>query len=297
MSTLNTDITAYRGNAKHVSQLRIGDQLYKIKDPAVEQLASYIDTIVNTPGSITIRTQAYDSGLTAYNFLTRVTQDVNGQITAEKARPNTGDIISTTAVGDSGADSTLADILSNIIGAANDQETAQSIAGAKKYAYNLVNTLSSEGVAEAAQKIQTILDELNDDETGATINTIVDKLRDVKDSTGNSMNVGAYVTSKIDSLDATVADGDQQNYDGTNTTFAGDIASFVKVQVTQADGKLTAIDVQTNDIAKATELTELKQSTGTIENYIPEYEKDDESETLSFTIQNDSVIVPLKAQP
>lgn len=271
MSTLNAYISNYRVGDQ-VSQLRIGNSLYKIKDPAVELLASYIDTIVNTPGSVTIRTQAYDSGLTAYNFLTRVTQDVNGQITAEKARPNTGDIISKTAVGNSGADSTLADILSTIIGDGDDTKDSQSIEGAKKYAADLVDSLSEQGVAEAAKQISYILDELNESSEGSYLNTLVDKLRDVKDSNGDSMNVGAYVTSKIDALDATVNDADD--------------SSFVNVEVVQTDGKLTGITVGTNDIAKASNLTLLNSTTQRVDNIVPTYENEIISFGGSYTFIN-----------
>lgn len=121
-------------------------------------------------------------------------------ITTKTGFLSTTGVKSTSAVGDAAANSTLNTVLSKIIGTTNDAETAKSIAGAKKYAYNLVNALSENGVAGAVEQINHIIEELKEDGNSSYLVTIVDRLRDVKDTHGNFMDVGAYVTSKITNM-------------------------------------------------------------------------------------------------
>lgn len=283
MSELFNDINAYRGYAgdnPFVTKLRIGSNLYHVKDPAVDHLAYLVDALINTPGSMTIRGEAYDSGETAYNFLTRVVQNIDGQITAYKGRPTTSDILSTTAVGDAVANSNLAEILSKIIGSSEDTGSTNSIAGAKNYAYTLVQTLDPGHVSDAVQKIENVLEELNDNETGSYIQTIVDKLRDIPAYVG----VGAYVTSKIDSLDNTIADGSDDTI--AEYDFDTDSTSQVKVQIVQQDGILSGVTVMTNDIAKDSDLTQLKNSYIDSVEWTPSFE----NETITFTQSTKKVI-------
>lgn len=129
-------------------------------------------------------------------------------ITAYTGFLATTGIKSKTAVGDAALNSTLDTILSKIIGTANDAETAQSIVGAKKHADNLIDTLSNTGyLHEALEAIQQIKRELETGE-GANLDTLLDHLKDVTDASGDPMDVGAYVTSKITEANANVVTAD-----------------------------------------------------------------------------------------
>lgn len=293
--------TQESGTAGFISKMKIGDSLYKIKDPSVDDLAAYIEShykvldvtasnatantyissislssdgkVTATRGTLptipyvpthadfpqqentyiaavnknangditftsgtfpvtgvttsTATTNTYVSGISLSNGKVTATRGtlpsisisssadantfdkayvsiVKGSgthaLTAKTGYLSTTGIKSTPAVGDAAANSTLDTILSKIIGTANDAETAQSIAGAKKHADNLIDTLSNTGyLHEALEAIQQIKRELETGE-GANLDTLLDHLKDVTNASGDPMDVGAYVTSKITNM-------------------------------------------------------------------------------------------------
>ena len=83
---LKTLIQNWRGNTaggnqlQLLSKLRIGDALYNIKDPAVEELAAQVETRLGAIESKTIRESALTKDASAGKFATSVTQGTDGQV-------------------------------------------------------------------------------------------------------------------------------------------------------------------------------------------------------------------------
>ena len=387
--------TQESGTAGFISKMKIGDSLYRIKDPAVGYLAAYIEShykVLDTEeipdnsskfisgvsldanGKIdfkqkdlpvtgvtasTATANTYIASISLSNgkvtatrgtlpthatfakkantYIAAVNVDSNGNVTfdegtiptipsisvttddlttifdqayvtiakgsgshtiaAKTGFLSTTGVKSTTAVGDSLPNSTLAKILSDIIGDGNDTKDSKSIEGAKLHAAYLVNTLSSEGVAEAAQKINEILEELKEDGNSSYLVTIVDRLRDVKDSRGDFMNVGAYVMSKITTTTEDMVTTSSPSFT-SNTIVLGDrykvvqqsaytissytsllptqtkvvptasaVATYVQTKITglnaTARGNLSASDVLTDGHAIGVKVTETDGKLGT----------------------------------
>lgn len=81
-----------------------------------------------------------------------------------------------------------------------------------------------------------------------TLGGLETKVKALETAVDTGSTVADKITAAIEALDATK--------EGTSE------GGFVTVQVTETDGKLTAVSVRTNDIAKASELTALKNAVG-----------------------------------
>ena len=318
MATLQEEISGYRTVTQNVhdgllSQLKVGSQLYDIKDPAVEQLAAAIETrlstvegkdvVVNVTGSgayvksvvhgatghnidVTVGNmldEAYTQGTAGSGFpIVQVQQAVDGTISAV-----TGTIAAKNVTFDATggvAATTVQDAIIEVYddamalkGQEGDDKNAQTIEGAKAYAKDLVDALATGTVAENLEKIQGIIQELTDgggalDGTGFL--SMIDKLTGMgweatgTDPGNSSPSVVEYVQHEItkvnqqnadgiNALDAVVFGADGlagATGDAADTAYAGATSTKVAVKLTEVDGKITAIDVKTNDIASATGL-------------------------------------------
>ena len=246
-----------------------------------------------TDGSIsvtygTIRDAALSDSATTGQYVTAVSQDVDGIITVTKGgvaaenvtfAASSGVDLSSTNV-KAAIEEVLADAMA-LKGTSSDQSSAETIAAAKKYAEELVNDLAGEDWTTAAQTVKDIIDELGGDNAGWS--TLVDKLQGMTYSqddgqggteTVTASSVADYVTHKIAEVNAANADGinalDAVVYgagsNGTSattdastaaTSYTNDSTNKVVVKVTEVDGKITGVDVKTNDVASAQALTTL----------------------------------------
>ena len=105
---------------------------------------------------------------------------------------------------------------------------------------SITNLDASYKAADASLKSELIGD-ASDYKTLGALEVAVKAAADVADGAQTAEEVQTAITNAVNALDASVEDVDD--------------SSFVKVKVEEADGKLTAITVTTNDIAKASDLT------------------------------------------
>lgn len=213
-------LTQYRttqssGHQGLLSKLSIDGSVYDIKDPAVEQLASEIQTRLNnlethtwstvskdanagkfatavtqgTDGSISV-TYSNFTGLTdtavAGQFVTEVDQGTDGEITVTRAGVDDSQVTlsndTLTALGLSGTQSVSAALAGlqsghqSLIGASGDAASADTIYGAKAYADAAVEALAGQDWGENAKKVQEIIAELENSENGNQWLTAIDKL-------------------------------------------------------------------------------------------------------------------------
>lgn len=326
MATLQETISSYRttqvtGHQGLLSKLSIDGNLYDIKDPAVEQLADAVESRLSTlegkswtvvakgnndpkfatsvgqaaDGSVSVtysnlRDTALTDSATTGQFITSVSQDVNGVVTTTKGSVDAANVSFTPGTGfestSTNVQAAVEDALAKAMalkGAPTDDADDETIAGAKAYAKDLVDSLAGDGWTEAAQKVQDIIDELEGSEQATQWSTLVDKLKGMtvteKGTSGqagyrpanNNPSVVEYVQAAIEDVNAQSAEGisalDAIIYgadgaagasgESATTNYAGDTTHKVAIKVTEVDGKITAVDVKTNDVASAQALTTL----------------------------------------
>lgn len=213
-TNLNTLVSNFRTNNQTgsglLSKLAIGSNLYDIKDPAVEALASEVQSRLNelethewnavskgandakfatsvtqgTDGSITvnygtIRDEALTDSVTTGQFVTSVSQTKDGVLSATKSAVNAENVVLSSSDFDAtnvkaALEEALAEAMA-LKGTSADLSSAETIAAAKKYADEKVQQLAGEDWTENAKKVQDIIDELTNTDNGAW-STLLDKL-------------------------------------------------------------------------------------------------------------------------
>ena len=232
---LKSLIQAWRGATtgqdaqnKLLAKLQIGNTLYSIKDPAVEELAAQVETRLGAIESKTIRESALskaegsgkfatsvtqgtdgqvsvtysnvrDTALTDAavdgQFITTVSQGVDGQVSITRAGVTAGQVGFTSAQGltstnVAGALDELRAADLAIIGATTDGSTVISIYGARAYADQLVNNLAGEDWSANAKKVSEIIAEIEGSTATEAWSTMIDKLAGM-----TYVNDGATVTA------------------------------------------------------------------------------------------------------
>lgn len=326
MATLQSVLETFRagqvsGHQGLLSKLQIDSKLYDIKDPAVEALAAEIEsrlseqenktwTVVakgaNDPKFATSVTQAADGSVSVIysnlrdtaltdtaatgQFITSVSQDVNGVVTATKGSVDAANVSFTPGTGfestSTNVQAAVEDALTKAMalkGTSSDASTAETIAAAKKYADEKVQELAGTDWTAAAHTVSEIIKELENSDTAGAWATMVDKLEGMsvseKGTEGQegyrpanaNPSVVEYVQAAIQDVNAANAEGiadlDAIIYgadgatgasgESATTNYAGDTTHKVAIKVTEVDGKITAVDVKTNDVASAQALTTL----------------------------------------
>ena len=192
--TLSQVVSAYRttqqameneqATHKLTSLLNIGGQLYAIKDPAVEQLASAVETRVSDiEGRVSSLENAkqtwtaVEKGQDAGQFATEVTQGTDGSISVTYSDVAAQDVtFSETGWTATDAKAAILEALTKAIGTNADTSTDDTINGAKAYALDLVNNLAGADWASNAKKVQEIIAEIENSENGNAWSTAIDKL-------------------------------------------------------------------------------------------------------------------------
>lgn len=263
--TLSQVIAAYRTTQQDIQEeqptknltslLNIGGQLYAIKDPGVEQLASAIDTRLETLENATTWTEV-TKGQNAAKFATAVTQGTDGSISVTYSDAETTDVKRTaTAASD--------DVLYTA-------EDAEVIAGTKQVGdvktpgkIALASVTTEEALIELAQAIKKeIADRTSGDATligtnadASTANTIygakayakdlVDalagenwsknakKVQEIIEEIENSDNANAWSTA-IDKLAGLDIKYTQAEADAYNANLTGAISTETSLTVEQA---------------------------------------------------------------
>ena len=225
----------------------------------------------------TIRTETLANQAAANKIITSLTQDVDGVVSYTVA-DLTADNVGFTAAGltSTNVQAAIPEAIAKLIGATGDASSADTIEGAKAYADEKVQQLAGEDWTANAQKVQDIIQEL-EGVTGNAWGTLVDKLHGMgwgatgTDPGNAAPSVVEYVQHEIAKVNAANAEGINgldavvfgadglagATGDAADTSYAGATNTFVAVKVTEVDGKLTAVDVKTNDIAKASDLAAL----------------------------------------
>ena len=323
MATLQETISSYRttqvtGHQGLLSKLSIDGNLYDIKDPAVEALAAAVETRLaaqegktwtavekgnNDPkfatsvgqaadGSISVtysnlRDTALTDTATTGQFITSVSQDINGVVTTTKAGVDAANVVFTPVnnfdSASTNVQAAIEDALAQAMelkGASTDLSSADTIAAAKKYADEKVQELAGTDWTTQAQKVSDIIKELEGTDAGNWA-TLADKLDNMlvpdtsagaaEGATREATSVAEFVNQKITEVNAAnaagIADLDAIVYgaDGAagatgataTTNYSGDTTSKVAIKVTEVDGVITTVDVKTNDVASAQALTTL----------------------------------------
>jgi len=257
MGNFNDKLTAWRTSNQTgsiLSKLTIDNTLYNIKDPALSYLATELDTKITY-----LETQ-----ITAANDKVVAASDVtftNGDnFTSQNVQAAIEEALSKAMA---------------LKGASTDESSYETIAAAKKYADEKVQQLAGQDWTDAAQKVTDIINELEGSSATQSWSTLVDKLKGMTISENgterDANSIAEYVSYEIAQVNAANADGinslDAVVYgaDGAagktgaeaDTAFSGDTTNKVAVKISEVDGKITQVDVKTNDIASAQTLTTL----------------------------------------
>ena len=234
-----------------------------------------------------LRDTALTDSATTGQFITSVSQDVNGVVTTTKAGVDAANVAFTPGT-DFGDDSTnvqaaIEDALAQAMalkGASTDLSSADTIAAAKKYADEKVQELAGQDWTAQAQKVSDIIKELEGTDAGnwATLADKLDNMLVPDTSAGAAEGATREATSVAEFVNAKITEVNQQSADGisaldaviygadgasgasgtaADTAYSGDTTHKVAVKVTEVDGKITVVDVKTNDIASASDLTTL----------------------------------------
>lgn len=206
--TTQQDIQNEQPTKKLTSLLNIAGQLYSIKDPAVEELASAVETRLSTlesktwtavtkgandPKFATAVTQGTDGSIsvtysnlrdtaltdtaTTGQFVTSVSQDVNGVVTTTKGGVDAANVtFNEDGWNAANAKAAILEALSKAIGTQSDLSSANTINAAKKYADEAVAALAGQDWEANAKKVSEIIAELENSENGNSWLTAIDKL-------------------------------------------------------------------------------------------------------------------------
>lgn len=255
-----------------------------------------------TDGAITVtygnlRDAALTKANDAKKFATSVTQDVDGVVTVAYDDALTSDVKRTATTSDATHNGLAATDLeaalqeldallkseagarvtadTNLIGTSTDGTSADTIWGAKNYAQAKINELAGADWTAAAVTVQNIIDELSQS-GNADLGTIVDKLRGMTipdtsegaeaGATREANSVAEYVNTKIAEVNKQSVEGigalnaEETSTDGTN----------VQVKVTEVAGKITAVNVTTDNTINATDLANKVGEIGdvTVKSYV-----------------------------
>lgn len=283
MSTLNDIIAAWRaknqtgtGHNGIMSKLTINGALYDIKDPAVEALASEIETRLksvegrswkevakgstepkfatavtqSTDGSITVtygslRDTALNVAATDGVFITGVSQATDGVVSVSTGSVEAQYVGFTGGEGWTATDAqnAIKEALSKAIGVTGDAATVATIQGAKAYALDLVNNLAGEDWAQNAKTVKQIIAEIEGSTEGAAWATLVDKLQ--------GLATGVTVKQYVDTAVAGASEAAAIAIAALDATEASTNGNNVQVQVTQADGKITGVSIITDNTINA----------------------------------------------
>ena len=234
-----------------------------------------------------LRDTALTDSATTGQFITSVSQDVNGVVTTTKAGVDAANVAFTPGTDFDSASTNVQAAIEDALGQAmalkgdsTDLSSADTIAAAKKYADEKVQELAGQDWTAQAQKVSDIIKELEGTDAGNWA-TLADKLDGMlvpdtsagaaEGATREATSVAEFVNQKITEVNQQSADGisalDAIIYgaDGASgasgtaadTAYSGDTTHKVAVKVTEVDGKITVVDVKTNDIASAQALTTL----------------------------------------
>lgn len=234
----------------------------------------------------TIRDAALADTSTTNQVVKGISQSVDGVVSATMGQVAAGEVSFTPGTGFESTSTTVQAAVEDALakamalkGTSSDQSSAETIAAAKKYADEKVQELAGQDWTSQAQKVSDIIKELEGTDAGNWA-TLADKLdgMPVADATAQggqreANSVAEYVqaeiakvnaanTQGIADLDAEVYGADGQATDATTaaTSYANDTTHKVVVKVTEVDGKITAVNVKTNDVASASDLTTLNNA-------------------------------------
>lgn len=231
----------------------------------------------------TIRDAALTDTAETNKVVKSIAQSVDGVVSATMGQVAAGEVSFTPGTGFESTSTTVQAAVEDALakamalkGTSTDLSSAETIAAAKKYADEKVQQLAGEDWTAAAQTVKDIIEELEGTDAGNWA-TLADKLdgMPVADATAQggtreATSVAEYVqaeiakvnaanTQGIADLDAEVYGADGQATDAATaaTSYANDTTNKVVVKVTEVDGKITAVNVKTNDVASAQALTTL----------------------------------------
>lgn len=273
-----TSVTQGTDGSISVTYSNVRDSAFDAGVQSVDSYGGYANVIVgitqNTDGSITA-TSTTAGQLTAYDGA--MTDDLETILKAHKSEFNT---VAT------GAQTYTDTAITGVIGAQGDATSADTIWGVKNYAkaqaegaqtaaINAVNALAGQDWAANAGTVMDIIAELKADGSSvANLDTIIDKLRGNFDYTTGpegaqttTHDVKSYIDGKVEEA-RSAASGGISDLDAEVTSIDG---TNVQVKVTEVDGKITAVNVTTDNTINATDLSNKVGAIGdntTVKDYV-----------------------------
>lgn len=273
-----TSVTQGTDGSISVTYSNVRDSAFDAGVQSVDRYGGYANVIVgitqNTDGSITA-TSTTAGQLTAYDGATEGTLE-----TVLRAHRDEFNTVAT------GAQTYTDTAITGVIGAQGDATSADTIWGAKNYAkaqaegaqtaaINAVNALAGQDWAANAGTVMDIIAELKADGSSvANLDTIIDKLRGNFDYTTGpegaqtkTHDVKSYIDGKVEEA-RSAASGGISDLDAEVTSIDG---TNVQVKVTEVDGKITAVNVTTDNTINATDLSNKVGAIGdntTVKDYV-----------------------------
>ena len=240
-----------------------------------------------------IRKLPLDDSVTTGQYVTAVSQGIDGQITVTRGGVDASNVTfntSGTGLTKTNVQEAIAEGYQSAMALkgvqATDAYTAETIAGAKNYTDYKIQELAGTDWTEAAHTVSEIIKELDNSDVAGNWATMVDKLEGMQVSEkGTSGQTGyrpananpsvvEYVTAAIQDVNAAnaegiadldaivtgLSDGTSDATANADSTYTKATTQLVAVKVTEVDGKITAVNVKTNDVAKASDLTTLSNT-------------------------------------
>lgn len=238
----------------------------------------------------TIRDSALNDTSETNKVVKGIAQTVDGVVTATMGQVAASEVAFTPgtdfATTSTNVQAAIEDALAQAMalkGTSGDTGAAETIAGAKKYADAKVAELAGTDWTQAAHTVSEIIKELENSDTAGAWATMVDKLEGMSVSEKGQQGDPDYRAANanptvVEYVQAAIQDVNAANADGINaldavvygadgaagstgadadTNFASDTTHKVAIKVTEVDGKITAVNVKTNDVASAQALTTL----------------------------------------
>ena len=191
---------------------------------------------------------------------------IGGEITAIDAKlKSVSDLVGTTSV-----DSQITTAKNELIGTSNDEKTADTIGGAKKYAQaesesalNSAKGYTDQELADLSGSVSSAANEkvvVSVNQTSGKVDTVTVTLNDIASASELvDVKATAEATAKAAQKSAQVSTAITNAINDLDADKSGESTDkHVKVQVVEADGKITSVAVTTDDIASAATLKTVK---------------------------------------
>ena len=228
-----------------VYQIKKGETTYDIKDAVAAAAIDIINGGANQEGSIA----KAKSDVVGTSSDTKTADTVNGAKAFATDAANTAK--------------------SDVVGTSSDLSSADTINGAKKYAKGLVDDILGEDSATSTlTSLKAVIAELNDPEnaegiTGTFVDTVKADLAGLTKDDGNGGTTSATVKEYVDNAVNGATSGASAAIAALDATVGSTGGTNVAVQVVEADGVITGVNITTDNTVNSTDVSNAISSNNT----------------------------------